>query len=157
MSPTVPPISVMTTSTSSSASLAKGAFDFVGDVGDDLHRLAQVFAASFFFDHGKIDLPGREVAHAAQRGVGEALVMAQIQVRFGAVVENVHFAVLIRAHRARVDIDVRIEFLQADAQAASFEQHSHGCAGQALAQGADHASGHEDVLGHKGIFLAARS
>ena len=45
MSPTVPPISVMTTSTSGVASFLIPALDLVGDVRDDLNRAALVFAA----------------------------------------------------------------------------------------------------------------
>jgi hypothetical protein len=70
MSPTVPPISTMATSTAS-GSPTGAAFDkllnFIGDVGDDLHGLAQVVAAAFFVEHALVDLAGGEVvglAHA---------------------------------------------------------------------------------------------
>ena len=52
MSPTVPPISVMTTSTRSG--LAAGhdpRLDLVGDVRDDLHGVAEVLAAPLLGDH----------------------------------------------------------------------------------------------------------
>ena len=52
MSPTVPPIRQMATSTASSVPMPSAALDvfldFVGDVRDDLHGLAQVVAAAFF-------------------------------------------------------------------------------------------------------------
>ena len=89
------------------------------------------------------------VAVAAQGGVGEALVMAQVEVGLGAVVEDVDLAVLVGAHGAGIDVDVGIELLQADAQAAVLQQHADGGTGQPLAQGADHAAGDEDVLGHE--------
>ena len=46
--------------------------------------------------------------------MGEPLVMAQVEVGFRAVVGDVNLAVLVRAHRPRVDVDVRIEFLKAN-------------------------------------------
>ena len=111
MSPTVPPISVMTTSTSSSASLWMHGLDFVGDVRNDLHGLAQELAPPLLVDDRQIDLAGGVVRVAGQRAVGEALVMAQVEVGFAAVVEHVDFAVLVGAHRARIDVDIRIELL----------------------------------------------
>src|SRR5205807_10133566 len=43
-----------------------------------------------------------------------------------------------------------VELLQADAQPAVLQEHADGGTGQALAQGADHAAGDEDVfMGHE--------
>jgi hypothetical protein len=50
--------------------------------------------------------------------------VTQVQVGLGAIVGDVHLAVLIRAHRARVDVDVRVELLQRDAVAVVFQQPS---------------------------------
>ena len=99
-------------------------------------------------DDRQVNLAGGVVGVAGQRGVGEALVVAQVEVGLAAVVEHVDFAVLVGAHRARIDVDVRIELLHPHAQAAPFEQHADRGAGQPFAQGADHAAGHEDVFGH---------
>ena len=51
----------------------------------------------------------------------KTLVMAEIQIGFGPVMRDEHFAVLKRAHGARVDIDVRIELDHRDFEAAGFE------------------------------------
>ena len=88
MSPTVPPISVMTTSTSSAASLRDARLDLVGDVRDDLDGLAEVVAAAFLLDDRLVDLAGGEVAVAGERGVGEAFVVAEVEIGLGAVVER---------------------------------------------------------------------
>ena len=55
------------------------------------------------------------VAFEAARGVdvGEALVVAQVEVGLRAVLGDEHLAVLERAHRARIDVDVRVELLDA--------------------------------------------
>ena len=44
----------------------------------------------------------------------EAFIMAQVQIRFRPVVQDVHFPVLERAHRAGVYIQVGVEFLKGD-------------------------------------------
>ena len=155
MSPTVPPISVMTTSTSGVASFWIAGLDLVGDVRNDLHGPAQVVALAFLLDDRQVDLAGGVVAVAAEGGVGEAFVVAEVEVGFGAVVEDVDFAVLVRAHRAGIDVDVGVELLQPDAQAATFEQHADRGAGQPLAERADHAAGHENVLGHARLVPTA--
>jgi hypothetical protein len=128
--------------------LANGGLDLVGDVGDDLDGLAEVIAAAFLVHDGAVNPAGSVVAVAAERRVGEAFVMAQVEIGFGPIVEHVDLAVLVGAHGAGIFVDVGVEFLQANPQAAVLEEHADGGAGQALAEGADHAAGDEDVLGH---------
>ena len=77
--------------------------------------------------------------------------MAQVEVGLGAVVGDVDLAVLIRAHRARVDVDVRVELLQRDAVAVAFEQRADRGGRQALAERRHDAAGHEDVF-HGRVF-----
>jgi len=48
--------------------------------------------------------------------------MAEIEVRFRTVFGHKHFAVLKGAHRARIDVQVRIAFLKSDFEAATFEE-----------------------------------
>jgi hypothetical protein len=56
----------------------------------------------------------------------EALVVAQVQVGFGAVVGDEHFAVLERRHGARIDVDVRVELDEGDFEAPRFEDRCEG-------------------------------
>ena len=70
----------------------------------------------------------------AGRGAHEALVVAEVEVGFGAVGGDEHFAVLERAHRARIDVDVRIQLHHADLEAARFEDGAQRGRGDALAQ-----------------------
>ena len=50
--------------------------------------------------------------------------MAEVKVSFGTVFSDKYFAVLIRAHRSRVDVDIRVQFLCCNGQPAAFEQAS---------------------------------
>jgi hypothetical protein len=108
--------------------------DLVGDVRNDLDRSAEVFPLALLLDDAEVNLAGGVVAIPTQGGVGEALVVAEVEVGLGAVVEDVDLAVLIRAHGAGIDVDVGVELLQADAEAALFEQHADRGTGQPLAQ-----------------------
>ena len=54
--------------------------------------------------------------------MGEALVMAEVEIGLRAVVGDENFTVLKRAHRARIHVEVRIEFLQGDFETATFEE-----------------------------------
>jgi hypothetical protein len=83
----------------------------------------------------------------------EALVVAEVEVGLRAVLGHEHLAVLERRHRARIDVDVRIELDEGDLDLARFEDRGEGGGGDALAQGRNHATGHEDVLGHDGPVL----
>jgi hypothetical protein len=107
--------------------------DLVGDVRDDLHRLAEVVAAPLLLDHRLVDLAGGEVVALGHPGAREALVVAQVEVGLGAVVGDEHLAVLERAHGARVDVDVGIELEQGDLDAARFKDGGQRRGGDSLA------------------------
>src|SRR3970282_1432482 len=100
--------------------LDDAALDLIGDVRDHLHSAAEVVAAALLADHVVVDAPRRDRVLAAQAGAHVALVMAEVQVGLGAVVGDVDLAVLERAHRARIDIDVGAELHHRHAQAARF-------------------------------------
>ncbi len=96
--------------------------DRVGDVRDDLHGGAQIFAASLPRNHGRIDATGGDAIRAARRDAGEALVMAEIEIGLGAVIGDVDLAMLIGAHRPRIDVEIGIELAQAHLEAARLQQ-----------------------------------
>src|SRR5439155_11792272 len=75
--------------------------------------------------------------------------MAEVGVGLSAVVGDEHLSVLVRRHRARVDVEVRIELLHADVQAPSLEDRADGRGGDALPQGGDNSARHKDKLGHE--------
>jgi hypothetical protein len=60
--------------------------------------------------------------------------MAQVEVGFRAVVGDVHLAVLVRAHRSRIDVDVGVELLHRDLVAMALEQAAQRRGGQTFAQ-----------------------
>ena len=113
--------------------LVDAAADLVGDVRDHLHRGAQVVAAALLADHVLVDPAGGDGVLAAQARAHEALVVAQVQVGLGAVVGDVHLAVLERAHGARVDVDVGVQLHHRDLQATCFEDGRKRSGGDALA------------------------
>lgn len=130
------------------ATLDEG-LDLVGDVRNDLHRLAEILAATLLADHGFVDLAGGEVVGLAHLGRDEALVVAKIEVGFCTVLRHEHLAVLERAHRARVDVDVGIEFEEGDFEAARLKDGRERGGGDALAERGHNATGDEYELGHK--------
>ena len=66
ISPTVPPISQITTSTSPD-SFFDGGLDFVGDVRNHLHGLAQIIAAALALDDLLVDAAAGQVVRAGER------------------------------------------------------------------------------------------
>jgi hypothetical protein len=78
--------------------------------------------------------------------VREALVVAEVQVGLAPVVEHEDLTVLERVHRARVHVDVWIELLKRDPEAARLEEASEGGGGDPLAEARGDPAGHEDVL-----------
>ena len=132
------------------------ALDLVGDVRDDLHRAAQVVAAALLGDDGVVDAAGGDVAVALHELVDEALVVAQVQVGLGAVLGDEDLAVLEGAHGAGVDVDVGVELLVGDLQAALLEQAPERGGRDALAETGHDTAGDEDVFGHGATPAGAR-
>ena len=65
---------------------------------------------------------------------GEALVMAEIEIGFGAVVGDEDLAVLIGRHRAGIDVEIRVELAQPDLVAARLQQRAQCRGRKTLAQ-----------------------
>ena len=109
--------------------------DGVGDVRDHLHRGAQIVAAPLLGrEHVLIDAARGDVVVPPGRNAGEALVMAEIEIGLGAVVGYEHLAVLVGAHRARIDIEIRVELAQPNRKAPRLQQRAKRRRCQALAQ-----------------------
>ena len=96
--------------------------DGVGDMRDHLHRRAEKVAAPLLGDQLLIDAARGDVVLPVGVAAGEAFVMAEIEVGLGPVVGDEHFAVLGRAHRARVDVEIGVELAQADRIAARLQE-----------------------------------
>ena len=67
-------------------------------------------------EHRLVDRPGGGIGVARQALVDETLVVTEVEVGLAAVIGDEHLTVLERVHRPRVDVDVRVELLQRDAQ-----------------------------------------
>ena len=130
--------------------------DLVRDVRDHLDRCAEVVAAALAADHRVVDGAGRHVGRARGVLVGEALVVAQVEVGLGAVLGDEDLAVLERAHRPGIDVDVWIELLEGDPVAARDEKAADGCRGDALPERGDDAAGYEDESGSSGATHSGR-
>ena len=88
--------------------------NLVGDVRDNLDRLAQVVAAALLVDDALVNASRGDVVGARGLDVGEALIVPQVQVRLMAIDGDIALAVLIGVQRARVDVDVRVKLLAGD-------------------------------------------
>ena len=120
------------------------ALDFIRNVRNDLHGLAQKLAPSLLVDYALIDAARGHVVGLRSRNVRKPLVMSQIEVGLGAVLGYVAFAVLVRIQRAGIDVDIRIEFLDGHLIAASLQQLGQRGGDDALAQRGSHASGYKN-------------
>jgi hypothetical protein len=103
-------------------------------VRDDLHGCTEVIAAALLGDDPLVNAAGRVIAVATGGGVHKALVVPQIQISLGAIGGDEYLAMLERAHRARIDVDVGIELDHRDLQAPGLENGTERCGGDSLSQ-----------------------
>ena len=122
--------------------------DGVGDVRDHLHGGAEIFAAALLGDHRRIDAAGGDVVALPGVDAGEALVMAEIEVGLRPVVGHEDLAVLIGAHRPRIDVEIGIELAQPDPMAARLQQRAQRRRRKTLAKRGNHAARYEYKARH---------
>ena len=128
--------------------------DLVGDVWNDLHRAAEIVAATLACDHGGVDAPRGDVGGLREIDVNEALVVPKVEVGLCAVVGNEHFAVLIGRHGARINVEVGVELDHGDAQTARFEEEADRGGGNSLAErGGDTTSDEYELRRHWSLSL----
>ena len=115
-------------------------------MGNDLDGLAEVVAAALLGDDLLVDAAGGKVVVAGEAGVGEALVVAEVEVGLRAVVGDEDLAMLERGHGAGVDVEVGVELHQIDLDAARLQQAADGGCGETLAEGRHNSASYKDVF-----------
>ncbi len=61
-----------------SGDLTDALLNLLGDVGDDLHRLAQILTSPFLLNHCAVDLAGGDVVVSGQLDIKESLIVPQV-------------------------------------------------------------------------------
>ena len=80
-------------------------------IRNDLNGAAVKAALALLVEHGKVNAPRRRVGRLGKRCVRKAFVVPEVKVGLRTVVRNENFSMLIRIHRARIDVQVGVEFL----------------------------------------------
>jgi hypothetical protein len=95
---------------------------------------AKIITAPLALDDLLIDAARGHVVALVRGNPGKPLIMAKIEIGLRPVVGHVDFAVLVRRHRARVDVQIRIELANPDLVAARLQQGGERCRHQTLAE-----------------------
>ena len=118
----------------------------VSHVRHRLNRPAEEIPPALLGDQVLVNIPRRQVGAAGKLQIDEPLVMPQIQVGLPPVLGHEHLPVLVRRHRPRVHIQVRVQFQHRNAHPPAFQDAPHGGDTNPLAQRAYHAAGNEYEL-----------
>src|SRR5262249_26093821 len=137
------------------ASFPDEILDRVGDVRHYLNSCTQIVAAAFLGENLLVDASGGDVVLAGSRAAGEPLVMPKIKIRLGPVIRDEDFSMLVRRHRAGIDIEIWVKLAQPNSVSARLEQGSESCGGKTFAERGNHAAGDKDVPRH-GTYPLAR-
>ena len=89
--------------------------------------------------------------------VDEALVMAEVEVGLRPVLGDEHLAVLERAHRPRIDVEVRVELLCPHAEPPRLEEAAERGGDDPLPEGRDDSARDEDVARRRPVAHARSS
>src|SRR5690625_2785064 len=86
-------------------------FDLIRDMRDNLNCFSQIGSLAFLADHIVVNTAGCYIIFLRGPYSEEALIVSQIQVSLCTVIGYIHLPVLVGIHGARVDIDIRVQFL----------------------------------------------
>ena len=131
--------------------------DLVGDVRNDLHGRTEIVAAPLLLDDVLVDTAGGDVVVLIRGAPGKPLVMAEVEISLGSIVRHKDFAVLIRRHRAGIDIEIGIELTDAHAISASLQKSTESCRSYAFSERGNHAACDEYISRHGSQGLAWRN
>src|SRR5690606_29445859 len=111
-----------------------------------LNGRAQELSTTFAADNVLIHAPSGEVILFGHARANESLVMTQIEVSFSAIFSDKDFAVMNRAHGARIDVNVGVKLKNRDFEATRFENCRQRSCSNAFAQRRYHTAGDENII-----------
>ena len=120
----------------------------IGDMRDHLNRRAEIITAPFAGDDLLVDAARGDIIRLPRGDAGEAFVMTEVEIGFRAVIGDIDFAVLVRRHRAGIDVEVRVELADANAVSARLQQCRKRCRHQPFAKRGNHAAGDKNKPRH---------
>ena len=90
------------------------ALNLVGNVRHHLNGLAQIVATALLVNHRLVYAACCQRVGFGGLDTGESLVVAEVEVGFHSVNRHIAFAMLVRVECSRVDVNVRVKFLDSD-------------------------------------------
>ena len=131
-----------------SADVVYKGFDLIRNMRDNLYRAAEVFSSALFVQNIPVDFAGRQIGILIQIFINKTLIMPEIQIRFRTVFRDIYLSVLIGAHSARVNIDIRIELLGCNLQPPGFQKPAKGSGCNPLPKAGHDTARNKDVFCH---------
>src|SRR5687768_6184427 len=101
-------------------------------MGYHLHRFSEVSALAFLGNYVVINFAGSYVISLRSSNIQETFVVAQVKIGFGTIVGYKAFAVFVRVQSSRIDVDIRIEFLDGNGKAPGLQEFSQRCRNNAF-------------------------
>ena len=94
---------------------------------NNLHRSTKILALPFFADHIFVDPASREITFRTSSKINEPLIVTEVEIGLSTIVRYEYFNVLKWAHRARIDVNIGVEFDHCDIEAAGLKDRGKRC------------------------------
>ena len=89
---------------------------------DNLDGLSKICALALLIDYSEINLSGGNIIRLRHMDAKESLIMSQIQVCLSTIISHIALAMLVWVKCARVNVDVRVEFLDCDSESSGLQK-----------------------------------
>ena len=117
---------------------------------DNLDGLSKICALALLADDGVVDFSCSDVVRLGGVDPEESLVVSQVKVGLGTVFSDITLAVLVWVERTRINIDIRVEFLDGYLQTPCLKKLCERCGNDALSErGCDTACDENVLCVHK--------
>ena len=93
---------------------------------DNLDSLSKICTFALLINDGVIDFTGCHIVRLRCVDTEETLVMSKVKVGLGTILGDIALSVLIRIQCTGVDVDIWIEFLDCDPEAACLKKFCQG-------------------------------
>ena len=108
------------------------AFDFVGNVRNNLHSFAQVITTTFLVDDILINAAGGHIISFVRLHTQKAFVMPKVEVGLMSIHCYIALTVFVGIKSSRIHIDIRVEFLVGNSKTTGLQQFSQRCSNNAF-------------------------
>ena len=121
---------------------------------NNLNSCPKVFSTAFLTKHFTINFTSCHVGIFVEIDIDETFIVTQVQICFSSVICHKNFPVLVRTHSSRINIDIRVKFLNGYLETTIFQETAQTCCHNPFPNRRYHTTSYKNIFRrHRFLFL----